>query len=68
MKAMYNIFLLPIDLDALTVKTTSCVEEGGTVIQGGVCEYSCQVSGMDPDDTFTIAKVSIQYYALQLDA
>ena len=67
MNMMNIIFLLQLDLDALTVQTTSCVEEGGTVIQGGECEYSCQVSGMDHDDSFTIAKASIQYFTLGLD-
>ena len=60
-------FLLPSDLDGLSVKTTACVEEGGTVIQGGECEYSCEVSGMGSDDTFTIAKVLIQSHSLSFD-
>ena len=64
---MYVIFPLPSDLDGLTVQTTSCVEEGGTVLQGGECEYSCKVSGMDSGDTFTIAKVLIQSYGIGFD-
>ena len=64
---MYVIFPLPSDLDGLTVHTTPCVEEGGTVLQGGECEYSCQVLGMDSDDTFAIAKVLIQSYGIGFD-
>ena len=46
---------------------TTCTEEGGTLIQGGECEYSCEVSDMDPEDTFTIAKVLIEAYGLGFD-
>ena len=66
-KAINNYFVLSSDLDGLSVETTACVEEGGTVLQGGECEYSCQVSGMDSGDTFTIAKVSVQSYGLGFD-
>ena len=59
-------FLIPSDLDGFTARMTTCVNGSGTVIKGGECEYSCQVSGLDPDDTFTIAKVRILYHSLGL--
>ena len=63
---LYNIFLIRSDLAGFTARMTTCVDGGGIVVKGGECEYSCQVSGLDPDDTFTIAKARILYYSLGL--